>query len=176
MAAVRVSANDISDSGIIVGGSSTTGSGYQAFIYQNGMMTKIESLTEFRTEAIAVNNLAQVIGSYSDGTFGYPFLWDSVDGMRDLNTLLEPVTGDGWTLLHANDINNQGQIVGEGFHNGVVRAYLLTPGAGARHDGARGDGWTRVGRDATTAAWLNRVCGRQQKSVELGTEPRSASR
>ena len=36
--------------------------------------------------------------------------------------------------------------------------------------------WTRVGRDATTAAWLNRVCGRQQKSVELGTEPRSASR
>ena len=121
------SANDISDSGIIVGGSSTTASGYQAFIYQNGTMTQIESLTEFRSEAIAVNNLAQVIGSYSDGTYGYPFFWDSVDGMRDLNTLLEPVTGDGWTLLHANDINNQGQIVGEGVHHGVVRAFLLTP-------------------------------------------------
>lgn len=121
-------ADDISDAGIIVGGSSTTGdASYHAFIYQAGVMTDLGSPTAFSSRAYAVNDAAQVIGSYSDGTYGHPFLWDSVSGMRNLNSLLEPVSGAGWTLLDANDINNRGQIVGQGFHNGVVSAYLLTP-------------------------------------------------
>src|SRR6185503_7829555 len=33
----------------------------------------------------------------------------------------------GWTLISARGINNQGQIVGFGTHNGQTRAFLLTP-------------------------------------------------
>jgi probable HAF family extracellular repeat protein len=121
-------ANDISDSGIIVGDSSTTNNAaYHAFIIQNGVMTDLGSLTTQSSYGYAVNNLGQVIGSFTDGDYGYPYLWDSTAGMRPLNSLLDPVTGAGWTLLQANDINNVGQIVGYGFHNGVVRGYLLTP-------------------------------------------------
>ena len=121
-------ANDISDSGIIVGDSSTTNNAsYHAFIIRNGQMTDLGSLTAYSSYGNAVNDLGQVIGTYSDGTYGYPYLWDSDSGMRPLNNLLDPVTGAGWTLFEADDINNVGQIVGNGFHNGVLRAYLLTP-------------------------------------------------
>jgi probable HAF family extracellular repeat protein len=121
-------ANDISDSGIIVGDSSTTNNAsYHAFIIRNGQMTDLGSLTAFSSYGTAVNDQGQAIGSFSDGTYGYPYLWDSDSGMRPLNNLLDPVAGAGWTLLEADDINNVGQIVGYGFHNGVVRGFLLTP-------------------------------------------------
>ena len=35
--------------------------------------------------------------------------------------------GSGWALQSANGINDRGQIVGTGLHNGHTRAYLLTP-------------------------------------------------
>jgi hypothetical protein len=45
--------------------------------------------------------------------------------MTALNDLIPP--GSGWTLWYATAINNGGQIVGFGFHNDQLRAYLLTP-------------------------------------------------
>ena len=42
-------------------------------------------------------------------------------------TDLEPVSGAGWNISTASAINNLGQIVGLGVHNGQNRAYLLTP-------------------------------------------------
>ena len=122
-------AQDISDSGIIVGDSSTANnSSYRAFILQNGVMTNLGSLAAGSSYGQAVNNQGQVIGTFSDGQYGYPYLWTSSTGMLALNSLMEPVTGAGWSLLSADDINNNGQIVGYGFHgSGGVRAFLLTP-------------------------------------------------
>jgi hypothetical protein len=45
--------------------------------------------------------------------------------MIDLNTLISQ--GSGWELEWATGINDSGQIVGVGFHNGLQRAFLLTP-------------------------------------------------
>jgi probable HAF family extracellular repeat protein len=45
--------------------------------------------------------------------------------MSDLNDLIPP--GSGLTLRSASAINNAGQIVGYGAHNGQFRAFLLTP-------------------------------------------------
>ena len=45
--------------------------------------------------------------------------------MFDLNILLS--SDSNWTLQVANDINNKGQIVGEGTLNGKRRFFLLTP-------------------------------------------------
>ena len=53
------------------------------------------------------------------------FLYDGTT-MHNLNTLLDG-SGAGWVLHSANDINDAGQIVGHGTHNGTTRAFLLTP-------------------------------------------------
>lgn len=37
------------------------------------------------------------------------------------------LTAAGWTLTTAAAINDIGQIVGTGLHDGQVRAFLLTP-------------------------------------------------
>jgi hypothetical protein len=48
-------------------------------------------------------------------------------GLRDLNDLINPVTG--WQLFQAHDINNAGQIVANGRvgNDGSLHALLLTP-------------------------------------------------
>jgi probable HAF family extracellular repeat protein len=45
----------------------------------------------------------------------------------DLNTVLDPITGAGWVVESASAINDSGQIVGVGTHNGVRHAFRLTP-------------------------------------------------
>jgi hypothetical protein len=49
--------------------------------------------------------------------------------MRDLNTLLDPVTGAGWVIRTPRGINKNGQIICSGIYNGQgsVQALLLTP-------------------------------------------------
>lgn len=83
--------------------------------------------------ANAVNNLGQAIGS---SAYGVPGTWNigparlvvwRDGGVFDLQASLDPTTGAGWSLLTATAINNSGQIVGLGVHNGLNRAYLLTP-------------------------------------------------
>jgi len=45
--------------------------------------------------------------------------------MIDLNTLIDPLSG--WELLDGSDINDAGQITGQGLINDEYHAYLLTP-------------------------------------------------
>ena len=70
----------------------------------------------------------QVVGASevvmtSDHT--HAFLYTSGSGMVDLNTLIDPLSG--WELLDAADINDAGQITGQGLIGGQYHAYLLTP-------------------------------------------------
>lgn len=70
--------------------------------------------------ACAVNNAGAVVGH--DG--GRAFLW--AGGVRyDLNTLIDPRSG--WTLVVAYAINDRGQIAGQGWHEGVLKAFRLDP-------------------------------------------------
>jgi hypothetical protein len=46
--------------------------------------------------------------------------------MVDLNDCLDD-SGAGWTLGDAMAINDLGQIVGNGWHEGTIHAFLLTP-------------------------------------------------
>ena len=101
------------------------------------------------SEASAINNLRQVVGAarakqglvaqfinqHAIGLrtwfhFADPdkasraFLYER-GKMQELNDLLP--THSGWVLEEANAINDRGQIVGRGLHDGKERAFLLTP-------------------------------------------------
>ena len=83
------------------------------------------------SEANGVNSLGHVVGPatsperYDGEEFAY--VYTPGTGMVDLNTLLPEASG--WRLWTAYDINDRGQIVGEGYLAGVETrlAYRYTP-------------------------------------------------
>lgn len=78
--------------------------------------------------AYAVNALGDIVGTSDDKAF----LW-SGGPIIDLNTLIAP--SSGWVLNRATAINNAGEIVGQGVHDGETRAFLLTPALSGDLDG-----------------------------------------
>jgi probable HAF family extracellular repeat protein len=123
-------ANAINDQGLIVGRSTTASGAVHAFLYDSGRMQDLGLLPNFpATEAFSINRAGQVVGAAKGGN-GYQrsvraFLYS--DGvLSDLNTLLP--ANSGWVLLEARGINDAGQIVALGTHNGGAQhAALLTP-------------------------------------------------
>ncbi len=75
--------------------------------------------------ALGVNGQGQIVGSSKFGSRSHAFIYDSQAGLRDLNTLLnEP----DWELVTANDINDNGEIVGSGWYKCMIQfAYMLRP-------------------------------------------------
>lgn len=83
--------------------------------------------------ANAINSLGQILGS---SAYALPGTWNVSparlviwrdSGVFELQSVLDANTSADWTLSTAAAINNLGQIVGLGVHNGQNRAYLLTP-------------------------------------------------
>ena len=101
-----------------------------AVMWHNGRITDLGQLPNFTTnQAHGINAAGQVVGVAAP-LFGgaadfRAFLWEGGLGMVDLNTLI-PATS-GWVLTFALGINDRGQIVGVGLHNGESRGFLLTP-------------------------------------------------
>jgi probable HAF family extracellular repeat protein len=77
-------------------------------------------------EALGVNASGQAVG-FSLGAAGSTAALFSGGTATDLNSLLP--SGSGWTLQVANGINDAGQIVGYGVHNGLQRGFVMTPPA-----------------------------------------------
>jgi probable HAF family extracellular repeat protein len=77
-------------------------------------------------QAVGLSYFAPVTGP-DPALFHAAFVWDPVNGMRDLNTLIP--SGSGWFLRGAHDINESGCIVGYGYFQGEERAFLLAPAA-----------------------------------------------
>jgi uncharacterized membrane protein len=77
--------------------------------------------------ANGINNHDDVVGqtvlANANGAFGH-FLY-SRGALTELRTLVDPSLG--WDLKNAWAINDAGQIVGEGYHNGVYTAFLMNP-------------------------------------------------
>jgi probable HAF family extracellular repeat protein len=87
--------------------------------------------------ARAINNLGQVIGYGGDAsgaggtlqtTGATPVIW--LNGqIYTLQSVLD-ASGAGWTNVEGVAINNAGQIAGNGIHNGVPSAFIMTPNVG----------------------------------------------
>ena len=119
------------------------GSGYtygNAVIYQNAFLFEhngtVVNLGELATgvtlptdAARAINDSDVVVGDAETASGYRAFIWDSVNQMRDLNTLLNPGSNSaGWDLQYAYGIDDAGHIVGYGTNSsGATHAFLLTP-------------------------------------------------
>lgn len=97
----------------------------KSFLWENGQIQVFNGL------ANAVNNHGQVVGwsgcdlSHIETVCHQPFAFVRQNGdLSDLNSLIDAAD---WLLIQATDINNRGEIVGYGRHEGQPRAFLLTP-------------------------------------------------
>lgn len=70
----------------------------------------------------AIDSQGEIVGEGEDAP-GLAFLWSKSSGVTLLSSLLP--ADSGWTLANAYAINDRGQIVGDGVHNGQSRAFLL---------------------------------------------------
>ena len=129
----------INASGQVAGFSYTTGhAAYHAYLWTpttpngtsgtSGTMQDLTTLGGLNSYSYNVGADGQVVGASEVVTTAdrtHAFLYTSGSGMVDLNTLIDPLSG--WELLDAADINDAGQITGQGLINGAYHAYLLTP-------------------------------------------------
>jgi probable HAF family extracellular repeat protein len=129
--------NAINNNGVIVGNSSyqiVTHTGlsstidvpFQAFIWQNGVMSALP-LPPVSDSAYAnsINDRGDVVGAANGfGNNGsiHAILWKNGAAI-DLNAFLP--ANSGWELLEATGINEAWQIVGYGKYNGVETGFLL---------------------------------------------------
>jgi len=60
------------------------------------------------------------------GGLARAFVWTEEEGALPLTSLLD-ASGRGWVLTNPFDINDRGQIVGQGIYQGRQQGFLLTP-------------------------------------------------
>ena len=130
-------ATGINDRGLVVGRrNATVGDGVQAVAYNlgAGAAVSLGAISNLSCVAWGVNNHGQIVGATGSGTVirspgittgVFATLWDGSNSVVNLNTR---ITAAGWHLATAEAINDAGQIVGAGFHNGIKRAFLLPTG------------------------------------------------
>jgi probable HAF family extracellular repeat protein len=94
-----------------------------------GSMLDLGTLGGSDSYGYAVDSTGRVVGlSYvapEVSNNSHAFLYSAGAGMVDLNTLIDPLSG--WELLDADDVNDAGQITGQGLINDEYHAFLLTP-------------------------------------------------
>jgi len=135
---------DVNHSGIGVG-FSTTASGASVAVYATAAggvqpLPMLQGVVELcghilarwiGCNAYAINGVPQAVGFCWTSTpnpsltVEHAVSWQNDGSVTDLNARIDPRVG--WVLGHAQDMNYVGQIVGQGWLNGQVGCFLLTP-------------------------------------------------
>jgi probable HAF family extracellular repeat protein len=119
-------ATDLNNTGQVVGYSQTRRGDYHACIYSGGALTDLGVLPGgSHSLAYGINNSGQVVGASDSAKATLHAFVYSGGQMRDLNSLIP--ANSSWELTEAREINNAGQIVGNGIKEGQQRGFLLTP-------------------------------------------------
>jgi len=131
-------ARAINSQGRVVGESlAPTGTEGSAFLWEAGAMRDLGALAgDPWSQANGINGRDQIVGRSGTRDWASSRAFLSQAGvMRDLNGLLP--AGSGWELQSASAINDAGQIVGVGMHDGRRRAFLMSPGGSSSSSGGR---------------------------------------
>lgn len=114
----------------VVGYSSVGTGALHAFLWDAGEMTDLGTLGGTTSIAFSINDAGQVVGYSYKAVGAAAFIWDSTNGMRELNDLIPE--DSGWTLNNARAISESGYIVGWGWSGGGSEdhGFLATPEPG----------------------------------------------
>jgi probable HAF family extracellular repeat protein len=101
------------------------GGPWRAFLWKNGTMAALPNLPgSLDSAANGINKRGEVVGWSGSGETT-AVLWTADGVVVDLNDWLP--AGSGWVLTVATAINENGQIVGLGYHGVERAAFLITP-------------------------------------------------
>jgi len=140
----------VNDSGQVIGNVSLPGGNVHAVLWRGNQITDLGTVSGYAMSiGTSLNNRGEAVGRcFLNDNSVETFLWIHTSGnnplrrywnrrdtphafvyqhgkMQDLN---ESISQDAdWMLEDAEDINDRGQIVGQGQHHGQERAFLLTP-------------------------------------------------
>lgn len=123
----------INQDGLAVGQSAPDWSSpFHAVRFDTGGVTDLGTLGGAYSRATAVNRQGDVVGWSTAQGDGNPVASHKAVLFRDGQVIslvhrLDPLTGAGWRLIEATGINDNGQIVGWGEHDGAIRIFLLNP-------------------------------------------------
>lgn len=121
-------ANALNDSDQVVGYEELTSGVDHAFLWNGTMQdlgTPNANLAE--SDAYAINAGGTIVGDAQGSPESLPVAWvlGPTGGMQLLNDLIDPSVG--WDVMVASGINDRGQIVGWGAHDGGYHAFEMTP-------------------------------------------------
>jgi hypothetical protein len=128
---VDIAAVDVNDAGTIIGETTTMtvdSSGqsnliFAPFKWQNENLSPVPFAAGDKScEVKAINNHGWIAGACGVDAEQHAVMW-----VNGLIVEVGPLLGDGWQAVVATDVNDKGQIIGQGFLNGVVAAFVLTP-------------------------------------------------
>jgi RHS repeat-associated protein len=116
----------INNKGQIVGIIIINANSFHAMLWQNGTTTDLTPGLSGNSSASKINNYGQIVGSFypaSSPSTLHAAIWQN-GVLTDLNSV-SGVSGSGWILNSATDINDKGIIVGSGTLNGVAKNFLF---------------------------------------------------
>lgn len=114
----------INNAGQAVGYANDSSGVSHATLWQNGQALDLGTLNGGDSQANAINDGRQVVGSAGERAF----LWWQGGSMVDLNTLRAADVGSqAFTLNTATGINSAGHFVGQGTINGQNHGFIATP-------------------------------------------------
>lgn len=120
--------NDVNGSGVAVGSSISSTTGYMHMVsWSNAMITDLGQLPGMDCFGEAINEFGDVVGwarTYS--TPAYTAIVKLAGSpIQDLNSML-PLQS-GWSAVRAHGINNAGHIVGSGVIDGYFEPFVMIP-------------------------------------------------
>jgi probable HAF family extracellular repeat protein len=97
---------------------------YHAIFWQSGTLTDIDKRPGIRSNAYAIDDHGRMVGKWALTPYGSPshaFIWQ-----KGVMSELPRLSGD--SEAEANSINNRGQVVGESWTDGSIRAVTWVGG------------------------------------------------